>query len=382
MPTHAIGDLIMVYAYRSGSTTAPTTPASSGWNLVCTATGSTNIGILSVKIATTTAEVTGTWTNATGIDIIVVSGHAGMGASATGTGASATITYPALTLVNTDGSSAAFRFAGHSAATNMTTNAPSTAPNTFVVGTATRITSYWSNGGTGTSPTSGTQSVSTSGNYAAVTVEVMGASSGGSAAFQDLFTSDTFDTTVWQTVATGGVTFNTTSATDAVQIQQINFSAGSGWMATRTAFDLTGRSAWWQFVAVSSGAIIGLMSMGVTPGTTLTPLSGVTVSIDGSFNATAKSWTNGVATSIGATTPATSGTWFRFRESGGTVFIEKSSDGSVWSAFQSTATAQLPMNWRLFGYCAFTSAGGSTMDDAHVSAAAITTPTNLFFRMF
>jgi len=121
VPTHQVGDLILVYAFRDGSATAPTLPsgyANVGVGTKTAGSGST-AGAMRVgfKIATATNDTSGTWTNATEVVVVVYRPSAGntlaIGASASNSGTTNTINYPALTLQATDGSSLVVGGVGH-----------------------------------------------------------------------------------------------------------------------------------------------------------------------------------------------------------------------------------------------------------------------------
>jgi hypothetical protein len=68
--THAAGDTIIIFAYNDGSSTIPTLP--SGWasfiSASATALSANRIGY---KVATTSSETSGTWTNADGLIAVV-----------------------------------------------------------------------------------------------------------------------------------------------------------------------------------------------------------------------------------------------------------------------------------------------------------------------
>lgn len=67
--THAANDLLLIFAYRDNSNTAPTLP--SGWYSLH-AQGSTSFsGIIGWKRAASAAETSGTWTNATTLHALV-----------------------------------------------------------------------------------------------------------------------------------------------------------------------------------------------------------------------------------------------------------------------------------------------------------------------
>ena len=54
MPTHAVGDWIVVFAWRGTAATLPTVPASQGWTLCVSQTANTAAGEVYVKRATAT----------------------------------------------------------------------------------------------------------------------------------------------------------------------------------------------------------------------------------------------------------------------------------------------------------------------------------------
>jgi hypothetical protein len=122
IPTHQVGDLILLFAYRDGSNTAPTTPTAGGtvptWNLIGSSGANTNSSNFRWAVATATNTTSGTWTGATELICLVYRG-ASVGASASAGTNSSTITYPALTLQRTDGSSWVVGVAGHRTATNV-----------------------------------------------------------------------------------------------------------------------------------------------------------------------------------------------------------------------------------------------------------------------
>lgn len=99
--THAAGDLLFLFAYNDGSSTIPSLPT--GWlnfhNLTA-ATGSYRIGF---KVATSSAETSGTWTNADGVIAVVYRSNAGLvipAFYATNSGTTTQITYSAIQALN------------------------------------------------------------------------------------------------------------------------------------------------------------------------------------------------------------------------------------------------------------------------------------------
>lgn len=71
MPSHAVGDRIVINAYRLGSNTAPTVPSGEGWTDVGSGSGSSSSIRFAHKKATSTSENIGTFTNATAIVVSV-----------------------------------------------------------------------------------------------------------------------------------------------------------------------------------------------------------------------------------------------------------------------------------------------------------------------
>ncbi len=131
----ATGDLKIVFAYRSGSTTAPTLPA--GWTSIATGSvgffGTTGAFRIGCNVSASGADTaTGAWTNASGVVGISYAGTAvdttancnttGIGATATSSAqTSTTVTYPTITLDDSSGSSWVAGFMGDSTSSNTCT---------------------------------------------------------------------------------------------------------------------------------------------------------------------------------------------------------------------------------------------------------------------
>jgi hypothetical protein len=69
LPAHQEGDLILAFAFRSGSTLATTLPT--GWTNIQVVGGNVTNGRLAFKVASSSSEETGTWTNATRVVFLV-----------------------------------------------------------------------------------------------------------------------------------------------------------------------------------------------------------------------------------------------------------------------------------------------------------------------
>lgn len=114
LPPHKAGDLLVAFAYRDGSTTAPSLV--SGWTNVNASGASTNSSRLAYRVASASGTSSGTWTNATSAVFHVYRGvnqSTPIGGNGSGSGASTTVTYPSLTMSVSDGSSWVTGFAGH-----------------------------------------------------------------------------------------------------------------------------------------------------------------------------------------------------------------------------------------------------------------------------
>ena len=143
MPTHAVGDLIVAFAFRDGSTTAPSIP-SEGWTSLGASSsaigqaGTTCSAVMVVKRADSTSEAVGTFTNATFVGVVVYRGgtgkQVGIGTWTFQAGTASTVTYPATTLIGASSTSWTGAFAGHRSVDTSLQTAPTNMSNvaTFV----------------------------------------------------------------------------------------------------------------------------------------------------------------------------------------------------------------------------------------------------------
>jgi len=178
LPSHEAGDLILAFAYRDGSTTVPTQPSGVNWSSVATANnGNTNSSRLGYKIAQSSSETTGTWTNATSVIFAVYRGvkqNTPLGVNAGTNGSSSTISFPALSLSVTNGSSWVVGFAGHRSTNVAIDTAPSNMINRNSVADATDEAAIHDTDGGVTSWSAETASVGgTSSGWSARTVEIL-----------------------------------------------------------------------------------------------------------------------------------------------------------------------------------------------------------------
>lgn len=116
MPTHAASDLLIAFGFRDGTTGSITTPTGDGWTQIFASSGSGCSFVLAKKTAASGSEPCGTFTGATGLIVVAISGG---GTIAVGSnindhmGLSTNIFFDGITLDVTDGSSMALAFAGH-----------------------------------------------------------------------------------------------------------------------------------------------------------------------------------------------------------------------------------------------------------------------------
>ena len=172
IPAHQVGDLILIFAYRDGSNTAPTIPTAGGtvptWTTIGSTGANTNSSAFVRTTATATNHTSGTFTNATELICLVYRG-ATVGASAGGSGSATTsIAYPALTLQRTNNTSWVVGVAGHRTATNVEL-APTGMTNRTSIGT--EAAGHDTNG-TVSSWTQQTVTVNASSAYRSWTVEL------------------------------------------------------------------------------------------------------------------------------------------------------------------------------------------------------------------
>lgn len=173
IPAHQVGDMILIFAYRDGSNTVPTTPTAGGtvptWTLISSAGASTNSANFRYAVATATTTTSGTWTNATETICLVYRGAKLVGVNAGNNGASTIISYAGLALQRTDGSSWVVGCAGHRTATNVEL-APTGMTNRISSGT--EAAGHDTNGVVSSWATTRTVTVNANSGWRAVTVEL------------------------------------------------------------------------------------------------------------------------------------------------------------------------------------------------------------------
>lgn len=193
---------------------------------------------------------------------------------------------------------------------------------------------------THTTTTSSTYNVDTAG--LAVTWAIPGPKT---STLTDTFT--TLDTSKWTatpgtsgsvTVSGGRLLINTGATNDYPQL------------ATATTYDLTGSAFYTQVIGLAPSAGTTETMMGVR----LDANNLVGLYVDGNGFLQRRITTGGTATNtnIGTYSAATHGTWFRLRESGGSVFYDTSLDGTTW-----TNQGSVAVPWSLVAVTPFLTAG-------------------------
>ena len=153
LPAHQPGDLI-IFCARRANITAPTILAASGtvpaWTQLQGGTGANTLGLV-VAAATATANnhTSGMWTNADQVAVIVLRGNYPLsvgGSSLISNASAAIVTYPALTLTRTDGTSMGIRVAARAGTTGTNVAAPAGWTNRVEQPATTRLVNIFSRG--------------------------------------------------------------------------------------------------------------------------------------------------------------------------------------------------------------------------------------------
>ena len=125
IPSHNAGDLIILFAYRDGSTSAPSRP--NGWTTINSGGGSSNSSRLAYVVDTVGNINSVTSNNATLVIAQVYRGENPsnpIGADDSNGGSGTTVTYPGINLNNTNGTSWVATFAGHRSTNTSLENSP------------------------------------------------------------------------------------------------------------------------------------------------------------------------------------------------------------------------------------------------------------------
>jgi hypothetical protein len=315
MPTHQAGDFIMVFTFRDGSTTQPTIPA--GWTADSQNTGTSLSYQVGHKVAASSSETTGTWTNATGIVVLVYRNVLGFVYPTIQTGSGSTITYPATTgdAIATSAKSAIVRFAGHRTASNLLTNTPASHNARAGVATEARGIDKLNV----STDAAVTQSVNASSGWGTFSMELYPASSVtlNATNFSDNFTgtnNDPPNSTKWNNFGSGTIQSN------ALDWEHIGYTSTT-YIRSKEAFNLQGGELKWQVTSAVNSANGGYTLIGATSPSVLSLLAFGAGGCWQFTGANAVILPHGTLTGAGSTTH-TAGDWYRIRESGGTVYYD------------------------------------------------------------
>lgn len=182
--TYATGDILIIWAFNSTSTTAPTLPV--GWTQVSPSginTGTLCSSACAYKIAASGSETSGTWTNASEIVCHIYRGQAtstplvNAGAQ---TGTNATVNYSGIASMTGPGTSWIVRFVGMTSINN-SPQTPSTGytNRSDINGLLAEAAGHDTNGTVATCSFQSVNTGGTAGNYITKTIELLADTGGG-----------------------------------------------------------------------------------------------------------------------------------------------------------------------------------------------------------
>jgi hypothetical protein len=123
LPAHQAGDLILAFAYRDGSTSAPV--LASGFTSLLTQTGTSTSCRVGYVFASNGSTTSGTWTSATSVIFLVYRGVSFIGNSNSTFGTGTIISFPGISSLNSNEQSWIVGFVGHRSTNVSIETAPS-----------------------------------------------------------------------------------------------------------------------------------------------------------------------------------------------------------------------------------------------------------------
>lgn len=325
--THAVGDYIVIVAMRS-AVTAPTLPA--GYTTIATGSGNTNSYRVGYKIATSTTDASGTWTNASLLLCTVYHGVSGIGVSSAATHAAATTSaIPTLTLSNANAKSWVVAFAGHAATSTQgtplagaTTSRVTQTSGTYNAGmfdTNAGVSSF-----SATTSSNTTSVVNSGGSFELISADPI-------SNFTDPMSGSTQNTTLW----TGNFGTLSWSPSGFTITNPISYT-GYGGEASKLFYDLTGSSFTTNMPTAGNQSLTSCET--VPFALMINTTNYVEFYINGGF-LFAQQNVNGTSSSQGsavAYNPSTM-SWFKLSESGGTLTWAYGNDGVTWTTLATAA---------------------------------------------
>ena len=174
---HALGDLLVMFAFRDGSTTAPTVPT--GWTSLGVNTGTTCASVVAYKVCETAAETSGTWTNASMLACHVYRGQRAVTPlinSGGNAGTTSAVDYAGITAMTEPGTSWVIRFAGNTSINTSLETAPSGHTNrTNTASAVAEVSGHDTNGPVSSSSFGSVAAGGTAGNWITKTIELIAA---------------------------------------------------------------------------------------------------------------------------------------------------------------------------------------------------------------
>lgn len=346
IPTHQAGDLMIIWAFRSGSNSTPTVPT--GWTSIKTNVTNSAGAVAAWKIAVSSTDTSGTWTNATGLVCMVYRGTnqtAPIGGSATNTAASTTVNYPALTMTVTNGSSWVVGVAAHRS-TNTTIETPPTGMTNRadLVGGSDEVVGHDTNGGVSSWSSTNVSVGGTSSGWASVTFELVALVLTSFSTFTDPMTGNIQNTSIW------GGNFGTLSwSPSGFTITNPIAYTGYGGQDTLLGYDLTGQACWCDMPIAGNQLLTSCETVPFKLVSTFLATNALFFYINGGTLTAFKNVAGGGNVSVASATynPLTH-VWFNIAEgtakkssgagSSGTIYFETSADGSTWTLFASLTT--------------------------------------------
>lgn len=375
VPTHVIGDLIVITAYR----TATTAPAlGSGYTAVDNTSGNTNSIRVGYKWATSTTDASGTWTNATGILINVYRGVAGIGVvDATTHAAATTVSLASLAaFTNPNGESYVVAAYGSTAASTGVptgfTSRSTQASTGYNIQLADKANS---SSFSATTCTNASSTVS-----ASVTFELLQTDS--ISTLVDSFQGSSLNSALWSSSVAGSGTLSYSSAGVVAALPSAATSSSLAQVDSNYYYDLTGAAVYLNVTGITSAATAADNTFDLVD---TTGNNAMILQVEAG-TLYAEKVVGGTETNITSVTyNGTTMAWWRLRESSGTVYWEyAASPTGTWTTLTSATNPWASnvihaMVVHIFSSAYENETNPGSMSWVNFNTTPSTVPTNLFF---